>query len=91
MKPDESEAYEQFWQVNDYVAGSYDGRRDFELLNQEIAKKEKNAAANRLFYLALPPSVFEPVTSSLRNTCMATRYKLIMSSVLTFDYINNSY
>ncbi|XP_021946745.1 glucose-6-phosphate 1-dehydrogenase isoform X1 [Folsomia candida] len=73
VKPDESEAYEQFWQVNDYVAGSYDGRRDFELLNQEIAKKEKNAAANRLFYLALPPSVFEPVTSSLRNTCMATR------------------
>lgn len=74
VKPDEKEAYECFWQLNDYVAGSYDVRRDFELLNQEICKKEKNAAANRLFYLALPPSVFEPVTSNLQHTCMATRY-----------------
>ena len=66
--------YEKFWELNEYVAGSYDQRRDFELLNQEISKKEKNLAANRLFYLALPPSVFEPVTTNIRNTCMGTRY-----------------
>ncbi|CAL8115564.1 unnamed protein product [Orchesella dallaii] len=73
VKPDEKEMYEKFWELNEYVAGSYDGRRDFELLNQEIAKKEKNMSANRLFYLALPPSVFEPCTTNIRNTCMATR------------------
>jgi glucose-6-phosphate 1-dehydrogenase len=73
VKPEEKDAYEAFWQVNDYVAGAYDARRDFEMLNQEISKKEKNVAANRLFYLALPPSVFEPVTTNIRTTCMASR------------------
>ncbi|CAG7718452.1 unnamed protein product, partial [Allacma fusca] len=34
---------------------------------------EKNSPANRVFYLALPPSVFEPVTSNIRNTCMAQK------------------
>lgn len=71
--PEEKEQYEAFWQLNEYVAGSYDQRRDFEMLNKEIAKKEKFAPANRLFYLALPPSVFEPVTTNLRNTCMELR------------------
>ena len=27
--------------------------------------------ANRVFYLALPPSVFEPVTTNLRKCCMS--------------------
>jgi len=73
VQPDESEAYENFWALNDYVHGNYDVRRDFELLNQELCKKEKNAAANRIFYLALPPSVFEPVSTNIKMTCMATR------------------
>lgn len=71
--PEEQDMYEKFWELNEYVAGSYDQRRDFELLNQEISKKEKTLSANRLFYLALPPSVFEPVTANIRNTCMGTR------------------
>lgn len=73
VKPEEKEAVENFWKANIYVAGSYDTRRDFELLNQEIGKLEKNAAANRIFYLALPPSVFESVTTNIRNACMAQR------------------
>lgn len=71
VKDDEKEKYEQFWKINYYVAGSYVERRDFELLNQEISKHDGLSSANRLFYLALPPSVFESVTVNIRNTCMA--------------------
>ncbi|XP_018028097.1 glucose-6-phosphate 1-dehydrogenase isoform X3 [Hyalella azteca] len=69
-KPEEQERLEQFWNINYYVKGSYDARRDFELLNQEMTKLGGNKA-NRIFYLALPPSVFEPVTSNIRACCMA--------------------
>lgn len=71
VKPEEELKYEEFWSLNNYVAGNYDTRRDFELLNQELEKHEKAALAHRLFYLALPPSVFEVSTSHIRSTCMA--------------------
>ena len=48
-----------------HVSGSYDKQRDFELLGQEMASHEKGPS-NRLFYLALPPSVFKPVTTMLK-------------------------
>lgn len=74
VKPEESERYEEFWKLNTYFAGGYDSRKDFELLNQEIERHEPNSSiANRLFYLALPPSVFEAVTVNLKNTCLAKR------------------
>jgi glucose-6-phosphate 1-dehydrogenase len=63
-KKGEEELLEQFWAANHYVAGSYDDKKDFELLNQEMASIE-NKQANRMFYLSLPPSVFKTVTSLL--------------------------
>lgn len=71
VKDDERERYEQFWKLNHYVAGSYTERRDLEILNQELSNFDNLSSANRLFYLALPPSVFETVTVHIRNTCMA--------------------
>lgn len=73
VKPDEQIRYEEFWRLNYYVAGSYDQRRDFELLNQELTQFEKVPHANRLFYLALPPSVFESVTRLIKETCMGKK------------------
>lgn len=68
----EEQKADDFWKVNSYVAGSYDQKRDFELLAQECASFEKSGTpANRLFYLALPPSVFEPVTKMIKETCMS--------------------
>ena len=74
MKPGEEHLEEEFWQNNSYVAGSYDTKRDFEMLNQEMSNLEEKMSKvhNRLFYLALPPSVFESVTTSLKSTCMST-------------------
>jgi len=66
----EEQKLEEFWGANHYVAGSYDQKRDFELLNQEISKTEKGRS-NRLFYLALPPSVFKPVTTMIKDCCMS--------------------
>jgi glucose-6-phosphate 1-dehydrogenase len=71
-KEGEEEELEKFWKANHYVAGSYDTKRDFELLAQEMAAVEKGQN-NRLFYLALPPSVFKPVTSMLKEACMSTK------------------
>lgn len=68
---DEKERYEQFWELNHYAAGSYTERDDFEKLNNELSKFDELSNANRLFYLALPPSVFEAVTVHIHESCMA--------------------
>ena len=47
------------------ISGSYDTKRDFEMLAQEMGGVEKGRN-NRLFYLALPPSVFKPVTTMIK-------------------------
>ena len=64
-KKGQEEMLEQFWAANHYVAGSYDEKKDFELLNKAMAEVEKKEA-NRMFYLSLPTSVFKPVTTMLK-------------------------
>lgn len=73
VRPDEEEAFDEFWKVNHYVAGDYDSRTDFEKLNQEMTKFESGPSANRLFYLALPPSTFQSVSVNIRNSCMGQK------------------
>lgn len=71
VKDDERDRYEQFWALNHYVAGNYTDKSDFEALNKELSKFDELSNANRLFYLALPPTVFETVTVHIRESCMA--------------------
>lgn len=73
IRPDEEKVFEDFWKINHYVAGTYDSRTDFEKLNQEIGKFENGSHANRLFYLALPPSAFQSVSANIRNSCMGQK------------------
>ena len=54
--------------INKYCPGSYDKASDFSQLNKLI---EEHGSCNRLFYLALPPSVYESVTLNIKATCMA--------------------
>lgn len=58
--------------MNSYVQGSYDKNEDFRKLDAAIRKKEVDGRANRLFYLALPPSVYESVTQKVQEECMAS-------------------
>ncbi|KAK2713835.1 glucose-6-phosphate 1-dehydrogenase-like [Artemia franciscana] len=73
VKPEEEQRYDEFWTRNSYFHGNYDSRHDFEILDQEIRRLAACREANRIFYLALPPSVFEVVTSSIQTACMADR------------------
>merc|ERR1711899_208189 len=73
VKSGEESLEDAFWKINFYVAGSYDTKRDFEMLNQEMTNLEEKVSKtrNRLYYLALPPSVFASVTTAIKNTCMS--------------------
>ena len=68
MKEGEEEKLKEFFKCNDYIAGSYDRSDDFMRLNKAIGER---GSCNRLFYLALPPSVFETVTLNLKAVCMS--------------------
>lgn len=71
VKPEEMDDYAEFWNRNRYVAGSYDDAKDFKKLNEELCKEEVKGRGNRIFYLALPPSVFEPVTKNISTSLAA--------------------
>ena len=72
---------EKFWAINSYVAGSYTEESAFKNLNSEMSKLEAGKeAGNRLFYLALPPSVFADVTTHIKATCMSK--KLVITKVV---------
>lgn len=73
VKEDENKLFEEFWKVNCYVAGAYDEKADFEKLNHEISSHEKSNVAHRIFYLALPPLLYEIVTVNIKKYCMASK------------------
>ena len=73
MKEDEKDKLDSFFKVNHYVQGSYTDDNAFRNLDAELRKLENGLKANRIFYLALPPSVFMPVTEHLKKFCMGQR------------------
>ena len=76
---------DKFFKANIYVQGSYDQAADFENLNDEILKLFKSASGiNRLFYLALPPSVYEPVATNIHTYCMAKGFVLFLFKLYFF-------
>ncbi|KAG9052989.1 Glucose-6-phosphate 1-dehydrogenase, partial [Serendipita sp. 407] len=63
---------EQFKSLSTYVAGDYDGDNGYQELNkkiEEIESKYQSQERNRLFYMALPPSVFQKVAIGLKKNC----------------------
>ncbi|KAK7395710.1 hypothetical protein VNO78_16277 [Psophocarpus tetragonolobus] len=73
--PQHQEDVEKFLQLIKYVSGSYDSEDGFRLLDKEISKHEylKNSVeglSRRLFYLALPPSVYPSVCKMIKTYCM---------------------
>ncbi|XP_020111678.1 glucose-6-phosphate 1-dehydrogenase, cytoplasmic isoform-like [Ananas comosus] len=70
-----AEDLSKFLQLIKYVSGSYDSEDGFLLLNKEIseheiAKNSQPGSSRRLFYLALPPSVYPSVCKMIRKYCM---------------------
>ncbi|RWS25529.1 glucose-6-phosphate 1-dehydrogenase-like protein [Leptotrombidium deliense] len=71
LKDVNPETVDEFWKINIYCKGSYDSDKDFKNLNEVIENSAPSKKTNRLFYLALPPSVFVPVTQCLHSQCMS--------------------
>ncbi|KAI0232908.1 Glucose-6-phosphate 1-dehydrogenase [Massospora cicadina] len=66
---EEKEKLSKFLELCHYVRGSYDKEQDFKKLNEEIEKREGSSECRRIFYLALPPSVYGDVAKGLREHC----------------------
>ena len=67
---EEKKKLDEFFAINSYIQGSYDKAADFKKLDGEMVKLAKSGA-NRLFYMALPPSTYESVATMIKATCMA--------------------
>lgn len=69
---DVSAKLEDFKKFSSYISGSYEDGDAFEKLNSYIDKIESSHSSkdrHRVFYLALPPSVFTPVAKNLKEHC----------------------
>ena len=74
VKDGESAKLDEFFAANSYVKGSYTEKSAFEGLSKALLNIEKGKpAGNRLFYLALPPSVFDTVTTCIKTCCMSNK------------------
>lgn len=75
MKVEKSEEDKliKFWEMHQYVRGSYDQKEDFDKLCAEFAKTERADEANRIFYLAVPPTVFGVVTKNIKEACYSEK------------------
>jgi glucose-6-phosphate 1-dehydrogenase len=64
------EQLEDFCGMCSYVSGQYDKDESFQQLESHLAELEKGREENnRIFYMALPPSVFIPVSEQLKKNC----------------------
>ncbi|CAG8468156.1 7356_t:CDS:2 [Dentiscutata heterogama] len=64
------EQFKQFLNLCTYVSGQYDKDEDYKRLNNAVEEVEmgfENGNKNRVFYMALPPSVFIPVAHGVKN------------------------
>lgn len=73
--PEHPEAVSKFLQLIKYISGSYDTEEGFRLLDKEIyahevSRNSLEGTSRRLFYLALPPSVYPSVCKMIGTCCM---------------------
>ncbi|XAR58254.1 Glucose-6-phosphate dehydrogenase [Bertholletia excelsa] len=69
------EEVSKFLKLIKYVSGSYDSEEGFQLLDKEISeheysRKTANGSSCRLFYLAIPPSVYPSVCKMIKTCCV---------------------
>ncbi len=66
----------EFLKICSYVFGQYDKDEDYQKLNKAVKEAEcldKYREKNRVFYMALPPSVFIPVAKGLKKNVYSTK------------------
>lgn len=73
VKDEEKDKFSQFLNLNSYVSGLYDKSEDFSRFDAELTKLEGSSVANRMFYMALPPTVFHTVATNIKQHCMSKK------------------
>jgi len=74
--PQIAKQVEAFKTILSYISGGYEDGASFDNLRSHIEKLEstyQTKERNRIFYLALPPSVFIPVAKNLREHCYSDK------------------
>ncbi|CAO3651593.1 unnamed protein product [Cunninghamella echinulata] len=72
---EDKELLNQFIHINSYQSGQYDQADSWIALNQHLESNEKERQvqqAHRVFYMALPPSVFIPVAQGIKQHVYST-------------------
>uniref|UniRef100_A0A3P9NJ27 Glucose-6-phosphate 1-dehydrogenase n=1 Tax=Poecilia reticulata TaxID=8081 RepID=A0A3P9NJ27_POERE len=69
----ETERLSAFFARNTYISGKYADDASFSKLNAHMLALPGGPEANRLFYLALPPTVYHDVTKNIKQHCMSTK------------------
>ncbi|XP_030589365.1 glucose-6-phosphate 1-dehydrogenase-like [Archocentrus centrarchus] len=62
-----------FFSKNSYLSGRYDDGSSFDQLNRHLSSLSGGGNTNRLFYLALPPTVYHHVSTNIRTHCMSLK------------------
>eukprot|EP00891_Asterochloris_glomerata_P006826 jgi/Astpho2/6826/Aster-06502 len=65
----EGKDQDEFLSKIKYIAGQYDGSEGYQKLNEALEEQEKGDKNHRLFYLALPPSVYPQVCKGIHDSC----------------------
>ena len=66
--PEGEKEVEEFLKFTSYISGQYDQDDGYKELEKQLQEFEKDRdECNRVFYMALPPSVFIPVAQHLRK------------------------
>ncbi|XP_031552278.1 glucose-6-phosphate 1-dehydrogenase-like [Actinia tenebrosa] len=73
IKDEEKAKAEEFFKICSYVKGSYNEKSAYLALNTELDKIGVKNMQNRLFYLALPPSVFVDATQNIKDFLTANK------------------
>lgn len=68
--PEDGPRLAEFLALQSFVRGQYGDEASFRALDAHLRGLPGGDCAHRLFYLALPPSVYTPVTQNLRALCM---------------------
>lgn len=69
----EADRLSTFFSRNTYISGKYADEDSFSKLHTHILSLPGGNEANRLFYLALPPTVYHDVTKNIKHHCMSTK------------------
>uniref|UniRef100_A0AAY4B3X7 Glucose-6-phosphate 1-dehydrogenase n=2 Tax=Clupeocephala TaxID=186625 RepID=A0AAY4B3X7_9TELE len=69
----EADRLAAFFSLNSYISGKYGDPSAFSQLHNHLDSLPGGPEANRLFYLALPPSVYHDVAKNIRHHCMSSK------------------